>query len=310
MKTEDTLSSSQFFEMFPDEASAVKWFENIRWPNGPICPKCGSDNIQIVKNAKPQPYRCRSCRKHFSVKVGTVMQSAHIPVRKWLYAMYLMQTSRKGLSSLQLARELGIAQEAAWRLGHKIREAWNDGALFPMSGEVEADETYIGGKERNKHHDKKLKAGRGAVGKQPVMGIRERESGTVRAFPVEATDGITLRSAIRANVAPGATVYTDCHAGYRGMREYRHEAVAHSAGEYVRGEIHTNGIESFWALLKRGINGSYHHVSVKHLSRYVDEFQNRYNAGRVHALDFMAETAKNMVGRSLTHRQLVDGDGA
>ena len=269
MRREDTLSTYDFHEMFPTEEAAVEWFESKIWPDGRRCPKCGSGNI--AECAKPQPYRCRDCRKLFSCKTGTVMHASNLPVKKWLYALYLITVSKKGLSSLQLGRELGIAQESAWRLGHKIREAWNQDALFPMEGEVEVDEAYIGGKEKNKHASQRLRAGRGPVGKQAVLAIRSRD-GEVRAFPIEGTDGATLSRHVRAHVRPGSAVYTDCHTGYHGMREYRHEAVAHSAGEYVRGKVHTNGVESFWSLLKRGYVGSYHHMSVKHLSRYVDEF--------------------------------------
>ena len=149
MKRDDILNAYEFQKIFPDDKTAVAWFESVRWPEGRYCPHCGSTNTGEV--SKPQPYRCREkeCRKHFSAKTDTVMQSSKFPVRKWLYAMYLMSLSKKGMSSLQLAQELGIAQEAAWRLGHKIRKAWNQGAPFSMSGKVGVDETYIGGKEKN-----------------------------------------------------------------------------------------------------------------------------------------------------------------
>ena len=307
MKREDTLSSKQFHDIFPDEAAAVEWAESIRWPDGVLCVHCASGNVVEVKNRKPMPYRCRSCRKYFSVKVGSLMQDAKLSVWQWLYAMYLMSVSKKGLSSMQLARQLGIAQEAAWRLGHKIRQAWNQGSLFPMIGEVEVDETYIGGKERNKHAWKREHLGRGAVGKQAVMGIRSRGTGEVRAFPIERTDAPTLQAGIRANVAAGSNLFTDSHPAYVGMHDYDHEAVAHSAGEYVRGMAHTNGIESFWALLKRGIVGSYHQISTKHLHRYVNEFSHRHSRAGVHAMDFMVETLQGMPGHLLTHRMLVDG---
>ena len=306
MRKANTLSTYDFHELIPDEAAAVAWWESVRWPNGRYCPHCGSTNT--VVSIRPQPYRCRDCRKHFSSKVGTVMQSSHIPVKKWLYAMYLMSVSKKGLSSLQLGRELGIAQEAAWRLAHKIREGWNQDALFPMQGEVEADETFVGGKAKNKHAWQRKKMQGPMDGKTAVMGFKERETGRVRAFLIDETDKPTLHARVRENVAPGASLYTDCATGYRGMREFRHEAVAHSAGEYVRDQVHTNGIESFWSLLKRGIVGSYHHLSAKHLSRYVDEFCNRQNNRGLHALDFMRASAQALVGRRLTHRQLVDGD--
>ena len=254
------------------------------------------------------PYRCRACRKHFSVKVGSLMQDSKLSVWQWLYAMYLMSVSKKGLSSMQLGRELGISQESAWRLGHKIRQAWNRGSLFPMTGEIEVDETYIGGKERNKHAWKRQHLGRGPAGKQAVMGIRSRGTGEVRAFPIARTDAATLQASIRANVAAGSNLFTDSHSAYVGMRDYDHEAVTHSAGEYVRGMARTNGIESFWALLKRGIVGTYHQMSTKHLHRYVNEFSHRRSRTGVHAMDFMAETLQGMPGHLLTHRMLVDGE--
>lgn len=302
MKKQDTLSTYEFHAMFPDEASAVTWYETVRWKDGRRCPHCGATDT--VSCTKPQPYRCRSCRKHFSVKTGTVMQSSKLPVKKWLYAMSLMSVSKKGLSSLRLARELGIAQEAAWRLGHKIREAWNQDAVFPMTGEVEVDETYMGGKEKNKYAAQQRHGGRGGVGKQAVIGLRAR-SGEVRAFPIDNTDACTLQGSARRHVEPGAAVYTDGHAGYMGMREYRQESVVHNVGEYVRDRVHTNGIESFWSLLKCGYMGTFHQMSVKHLSPYVDEFCYRHNNRKLHALTFMARTAESLVGRSSPYHVLV-----
>ena len=294
MKTQNTLGTYPFRELFPDEESAVARFESIRWPDGRYCPHSGSADIaECVK-----PHRCRDCRKHFSARTGTTMQSSKLPVEKWLYAMYLV--SKKGLSSLQLARGFGIAQEAAWRLGHKIRQAWNQGA--PMGGE--ADEVRIGCKERNKHASKGCKAGWGSVGRRPVMGIRERGTSRVAVFPVDGTDAATMQPEVRFRV--GSTVYG--RKSYQGMREHR--PVPRHAGEHMREKAHTSGMESFRALLKRGYVGTFHHFSVKHLSRFVDEFRNRWNDRNLHVVDFMRQAAASFEGRLLAHRQPVDGDGA
>lgn len=305
MKTQRQMSSMEFFEMFPTEEAAVEWFEKVRWPEGRYCPHCRSKDTYEVASKKPQPYRCREkgCRKYFSATVDTVLASKKLPVRKWLYAMYLMSGSKKGLSSMQLARELRIAPESAWRLGHKIREAWNRGALFPMTGEVEVDGTYIGGRRRNMSNAKRNEpagTGRGAVGKAPVMGIR--------VTPVPRVDKPTLQGGIRRNVAPGTMVYLDETASCRGMREHRRESLAHSAIDYVWGQIRANGVESFWALLKRGYRGSYHKMSVKRLSRYVDEFRRRWNNRDMYAIEFVRNTVEGNIGRRLTHSTLVGGD--
>lgn len=214
MKKQGTIYTFEFHEMILDEKAAIKWFEQKRWPEGRYCPHCGS--VETLECTKPQPYRCKSCRKHFSAKTGTVLQSSKLPVKKWLYAMYLMSVSKKGLSSPQLSRKLGIAQEAAWRLGHKIREAWNQDAIL-LDGDVEVDETYIGGNKKNKHASKKLKAGRGVVGKQAVLGMKQCD-GQIRASPIARTDKPTLAASIKRKIEFGSVVYTDCHKGYCDMR--------------------------------------------------------------------------------------------
>lgn len=296
-----SISIYQFLQKFPDENSVLRFMENRRWPNGRICVHCGSARTVEVKNQKPMPYRCQDCREHFSIRTGTILSESKISLHKWLFAIYLMTTSRKGISSVQLAKEIGVTQKTAWFLEHRIREAYAEkgGLLGPI---VEIDETYIGGKEKNKHASKKIHAGRGGIGKQAVMGICERK-GKVRAFPVSGTDKSRLQSAIVENVKRGSTVFTDCFSSYNNLKGYEHSAVRHSIGEYVNGKVHTNGIESFWALLKRGYYGVFHHMSAAHLHRYVQEFSGRHNAGHdtLHNFDVVLT---GIVGRRLTYKEL------
>ncbi len=310
MNKPEVLSLYEIFKRFPDEESARLYFEGNRWnASGKFCPHCGSYSVSECKDHKPMPYRCKDCRKHFSVRTGTVLEESRLPLQKWLMAIYMMTTARKGIPSTQMARELGITQKSAWFLAQRIREAWlsdssasNGGGQ--LGGEVEVDETFIGGKESNKHASKKINQGRGTVGKSIVIGMKQR-SGLIVAQHIPNTSKGTLQSFINQNAAPGATVYTDTHSSYKGIK-FNHHAVNHTVGEYVRNKAHTNGIESFWALLKRGHYGVFHYMSAKHLHRYINEFSNRHNTATYGTMQFIDSTLTSMKGRRLTYKDLTN----
>ncbi len=301
----------ELMDMFPTEEAATKWFEDVFWQGERSCGKCGSTRTKEVPNAKPMPYWCTDCRSYFSVRTGTPIARSNVPLRKWAIAIYLCLTSLKSVASMKLARDIGVNQSTAWFMLHRIREAWATKTGGQFTGPVEVDETYIGGKRKNMSKAKrkeKFDTGRGAIGKTAVIGMKDRGSNKVTARVVEDTDAITLHEFVTANAVPDAKVYTDDHGSYKGM-PFDHETVKHSVAEYVDGMAHTNGIESFWSMLKRAHKGTFHKISPKHLDRYVQEFSAKHNIRRSGTLAQMRTTVARLVGRNLLYRDLIADNG-
>jgi len=308
-------------DYFNDEAAAFAKLESLVWPNGPICPHCGAlDRINRLDGVKDKKgrvrlglWKCYHCRGQFTVRKGTVFEDSPIPLHLWFQAAYLMASSKKGISSNQLHRTLGVTLKTAWFMSHRLREAMRVLKIEPMGGRgktVEIDEVYIGGKEKNKHASKR-KGSRGRQDKEAVFSLVER-GGKVRSHHVADVSARTLRPILYNQIKRGTAVMSDTGGTVAEIGRYasRHETVNHSIGEYVRGDAHTNTIESYFAIMKRGIVGTYHHVSQQHLKRYLAEFDFRYNERQALGVD--DETRANRVLSGITGKRLTyrDSSGA
>jgi transposase-like protein len=307
--TDSDLSFSVYDERFQNPLVAAEYLESLRWPNGPVCPHCGESERKpyALKSKTRRLWKCAACRKQYTVTVGTIFEGSHIGLHKWLLAFYLLCSSKKGMSAHQLHRMLGVTYKSAWFMAHRIRYAMQQPAFTELlSGTVEVDETYVGGKVRrsNKRQlppldptkpDARRQTGRGSD-KTPVVALVER-GGSVRAERMANVTGRELKGAIRRHVDPSATIMTDSFASYRGLdKEYADHFTVNHLDEYVRGNVHTNTAENFFSVLKRGIDGVYHHVSEAHLGRYLDEFTFRYNNRAAAGIDDAERTRLALLG--------------
>jgi transposase-like protein len=273
--------------IYNDEDAAWEHYEKSRWPDGPVCPHCGSIDSATKMQGKTTRrglYNCRDCDKPFTATIGTIFEDSHIPMHKWLLAMRLMASSKKGISAHQLWRTLGLGSyRTAWFMAHRIRESMRElhpQDFGPLGGEgktVEMDETYIGGKEKNKHRKKRLNRGAGGAGAKEIVFSLVERGGSVRSHHVPTISAKTLRPILKEQLNKASKLYSDDGGARVGQEFAGHASINHSIGEYVRGEVHTNTIEGYFSILKRGITGTYHHVSPQHLKRYLAEFDFRYN---------------------------------
>jgi transposase-like protein len=291
---------------FSDEAVCRDFVVELRWPKGVRCMRCDGKELGFISSRSL--WRCKACKYEFTVKKGTIFEDSPIPLSKWLPALWMYSAFKKGVSSHQLARNLGVTQKTAWFMSHRIRLAMEIGNFDrPLSGEVEADETFVGGKARFQHENKKKHIGTGGMGKVAVMGLLERH-GEIRARVVPSVRKGTLQKAVRASVAPGSTVYTDASYSYRGLHtEYVHQVIDH-AEAYVRDRVHTNGLENFWSLFKRMIYGTHHSVDPEHLDRYLDEAPYRFNSREFSDTTRFVSATARVIGKRITYRQLIGKD--
>jgi transposase-like protein len=289
---------------FSDAENCSNFLSQLRWPNGVECPNCLAREVSYLSTRRL--WKCKACKKQFSVKVGSIMEDSPIGLDRWLAAIWLIANAKNGISSCELARSLGMTQKSAWFVLHRIRKAMQNGSLGQLTGEVEVDETFIGGLARNMHKSKRGKLSRtGFIGKMAVMGLLERHGGEVRTKVLGGTKREELQREVRAHVEQDSHLYTDAHAGYTGLNDDYFHMVINHAEEYVNGNIHTNGIENFWALLKRTIKGTYVSVEPFHLFRYLDEQSFRFNTRKGTDADRFVKAAAALTGRRLTYDELI-----
>jgi len=291
-------------DMFPDEDAATAWFENIFWPGGRFCPRCGCADTERASATSSLPWYCRGCRKPFSVLIGTALERSKVLMRKWLFAIHLEMTSLEGVSSIKPYRDLKVTRKMAWFMLHRIREAWKIERAESMRDVVEADETYLGGRKRDRHSKKKSRARHGLVGKSVVVGPKDRDTNEVRAEVVDRRDARTLQGFAEKHTDEGARVHIDEARAYVGMK-CTHESVKRSSGEYVRSMIHTQGMAKFPGDPETHPQGVYHEMSKKHLHRYVRQFAGKHDVCKFDALDKISFVVAGMLGKRLMHNDLI-----
>lgn len=316
--TTEFKSFYELLQVLPTDESCREYLENMLWSGEPVCPHCGSkrkDHFQLkTKGVFKGLYKCKEkeCRKRFTVTVGTMFEGSHIPLRKWFIAIYIFTNHKKGISSIQLAKDLGLTQKSAWFVLHRIRNAYNTRPQVKFSGIIQADESFIGGKSKNKHVDQRTEntQGRSTKDKTPVFGMM-KNGNEVQTYVVPNTKGTTLKPIIESAVKQGSLIITDEWGAYNGLengQKFNHVVLNHKNNEYVRGGFHTNGIENFWSHLKRGIYGIYHQASPKHLHRYCNEFTHRYNTRLIDDSKRFEVSLKH-VGAKLTYKELIAKNG-
>ncbi len=284
---------------FADVDKAHKWAVALRWPNGIECPRCGSKEHSFISTRRI--WFCKGCKKQFTVKVGSIFEDSPLGMDKWMLAVWLLLACKNGISSYEIASHLGITQKSAWHMMHRVRKATQSGSFVKLTGEVEVDETFIGGKDRNMHIAKRARriTGTGGKDKTAVMGIMER-GGKVRTIVVPNRKKKALQSEVKKHVEAGSALYSDALASYNGLEsEYAHKVIDHAIA-YVDGNVHTNSLENFWSLLKRSISGTYVSVEPFHLHRYLDEQAYRFNNRELSASERFAEAMANVNGKRLT----------